>query len=208
MASVPIKFRCYRCSQLLGVARGKAGAVVACPKCSAELVVPEPSDAPPSPVLGGTAESRLGDLDAGVALDFLDIRPEDIRVEPGLAVAEVAERFPREPIAELDAVFEEESISVEIEGPPTAAQSSVAPPSKAAATLVQAPEGPPELPTIRLDGARRGAVGRKILEPSVRARDLVVPRSVVAAWSLLVLLAVAFAFLTGLLAGHFIWRVH
>jgi hypothetical protein len=41
-----------------------------------------------------------------------------------------------------------------------------------------------------------------------RARDLVLPRSVVASWSLFVLLAQALAFLAGLLAGHYIWRVH
>jgi hypothetical protein len=41
-----------------------------------------------------------------------------------------------------------------------------------------------------------------------RTRDLVLPRSVVASWSLFVLLAQALAFVAGLLAGHFIWRVH
>jgi hypothetical protein len=42
----------------------------------------------------------------------------------------------------------------------------------------------------------------------VRARDVVLPRSVVLAWSLFVLLALAAAFGAGLLAGHFVWRVH
>jgi hypothetical protein len=35
-----LKFRCYRCNQLLAVAPSKAGAVVSCPKCKAELQVP------------------------------------------------------------------------------------------------------------------------------------------------------------------------
>jgi hypothetical protein len=42
----------------------------------------------------------------------------------------------------------------------------------------------------------------------VRTRDIVLPRSVVATWSLLVLLAQALAFVAGLLAGHYVWRVH
>src|SRR5712672_3502858 len=45
MAVVPLKFRCYQCNGLLGVSRSKVGAVVSCPKCGAELIVPEPVDA-------------------------------------------------------------------------------------------------------------------------------------------------------------------
>jgi hypothetical protein len=41
-----------------------------------------------------------------------------------------------------------------------------------------------------------------------RARDVVLPRSVVLAWSLFVLLALALAFGAGLLAGHYIWWVY
>ena len=41
MAGPKIKFRCYQCNQLLGVAHSKAGKVVACPKCATELVVPD-----------------------------------------------------------------------------------------------------------------------------------------------------------------------
>jgi hypothetical protein len=37
-----LKFRCYRCNQLLGATPNKAGSVVTCPKCSAELLIPVP----------------------------------------------------------------------------------------------------------------------------------------------------------------------
>jgi hypothetical protein len=43
--------------------------------------------------------------------------------------------------------------------------------------------------------------------PTTRARDITLPRSVVTAWSLFVLLALGMAFAAGLLAGHFLWRV-
>ena len=42
MAIERLKFRCYRCNQLLGATPNKAGAVVTCPKCSAELLIPTP----------------------------------------------------------------------------------------------------------------------------------------------------------------------
>jgi hypothetical protein len=41
---------------------------------------------------------------------------------------------------------------------------------------------------------------------SLRSRDVQLPRTAVVAWSTLVLLAQVFAFLAGLLVGHFVWR--
>jgi hypothetical protein len=42
MAIERLKFRCYSCNQLLGATPNKAGSVVTCPKCSAELLIPIP----------------------------------------------------------------------------------------------------------------------------------------------------------------------
>ena len=42
MAIERLKFRCYSCNQLLGATPNKAGSVVTCPKCSAELLIPVP----------------------------------------------------------------------------------------------------------------------------------------------------------------------
>jgi hypothetical protein len=39
---MPIRFRCAYCSQLMGIARRKAGTVVSCPKCHGQVVVPHP----------------------------------------------------------------------------------------------------------------------------------------------------------------------
>src|ERR1700730_13741741 len=38
--SMPIRFRCAYCNQLLGIARRKAGTVVRCPTCAGQVVVP------------------------------------------------------------------------------------------------------------------------------------------------------------------------
>src|SRR5262249_39704222 len=43
MISMPIKFRCVYCEQLLGIARRKAGTVVKCPKGAGQLSVPAPA---------------------------------------------------------------------------------------------------------------------------------------------------------------------
>ena len=39
---MPIRFRCSNCNRLLGIARRKAGAMVACPHCQLSVRVPEP----------------------------------------------------------------------------------------------------------------------------------------------------------------------
>ena len=55
MSSASITFRCYQCGKLLGASPAKAGSVVACPKCKAELLVPAPASAtqPQAPAPGG-----------------------------------------------------------------------------------------------------------------------------------------------------------
>jgi len=40
MAIERLKFRCYRCNQLLAAAPSKAGTVVSCPKCQTDLLIP------------------------------------------------------------------------------------------------------------------------------------------------------------------------
>src|SRR5438270_499892 len=46
MAEGPLKFRCYQCNQLLGVPPKRAGSVIACPRCGADLLVPRPESGP------------------------------------------------------------------------------------------------------------------------------------------------------------------
>jgi hypothetical protein len=82
--------------------------------------------------------------------------------------------------------------------PPLAAPAPVAPPAPIAAAAETV------VPPIRVE--RPSLVTERTT--SLRARDIVLPRSVVATWSLLVLLAQALAFFAGLLAGHYVWRVH
>jgi phage FluMu protein Com len=93
-----VKFRCYRCNQLLAVAPSKVGAIVACPKCTADLVVPG-AESPPkgearaqtrSPATADAGEPAasssplpgfFGDAPPEIPSDVADLRPEDLRVE-------------------------------------------------------------------------------------------------------------------------------
>jgi hypothetical protein len=229
MAGMPIKFRCYQCNQLLGVSRSKAGKSVNCPKCGTGLVVPDAGEVPAGsvgPAAGEATPAFLADLDAGVPLEIADIRPEDIRVQtddtwrlppiavdasrPASAPAPPAAPAPSPPAApELPAFLESLAPAARAGGSATYDRTSVptplvAPaPAPAAASAPTSAAAEPVVPPIRLETPSL-ATERM---PTPRARDIVLPRSVVATWSLLVLLAQALAFLAGLLAGHYVWRV-
>ena len=79
--------------------------------------------------------------------------------------------------------------------------------SRSLPRLAPAPEPRSVVPPIQID-ARPVAARPTRTPPPPRPRDLILPRSVVTAWSLFVLLALGFAFFAGLLAGHFVWKVH
>jgi hypothetical protein len=216
MAGVPVKFRCYRCNTLLGVSRSKIGSVIACVKCGTELVVPDPDEAPVSEasVSAESTPSSLAEpslqsapaLDVGIPLAIKDIRPEDIRIEVDVPWEPlVPSSPPSEPaIGPLQTEF-----SPEPEPEPTPVPAAPEPIS--AARIVPPPEPPrpvvepePVVPKIEVEAV---SIRRERSTPG-RPRDLTLPRTVVAFWSLFVLIAQALAFVAGLLAGHYLWRVH
>ncbi|MFO0908222.1 MAG: hypothetical protein U0794_07660 [Isosphaeraceae bacterium] len=235
----PIKFRCGRCKQLIGVARSKAGTVVSCPKCDASLVAPAADE--PRPAAPATVEEQLpaeateGDVasepepglpfevappderpDDALPLETLAIQIEDIQVEPGVRELYPAQRPPRpyrpappRPESELRAAprppaSRSATTQGAVSAPPTPIEQPDIPPD-----LSQIPTPTPqvEVPNLTIETSVSEGRRARLPEPS-RSRDIVLPRSVVASWSFLVLLAVSFAFVAGLLAGHYLWRVH
>jgi phage FluMu protein Com len=74
--SMPIRFRCAYCNQLLGIARRKAGTVVRCPTCSGQVVVPT--------VKNGSDEKspQAGDLPVFERSDFEDLLNDQAVVQP------------------------------------------------------------------------------------------------------------------------------
>ena len=97
MAAERLKFRCYRCSQLLSVSPNRAGTVVSCPKCKADLLIPAGESQPEADALGCArnlvetrsktevdlrrrpdAEARAGaEVESGTGETAEPARPED-----------------------------------------------------------------------------------------------------------------------------------
>ena len=268
MAIERLKFRCYSCNQLLGATPNKAGAVVTCPKCSAELLIPVPElraddgpevqtrspgsstvkpksepelTAPPDAVAAATAiqpaprrapaATYLDELAGVLPPDLIDLKPEDLRVEAEFF--ESLSRQPQAPVIREPAAwppaetllsdFATESYASPSHTRPVVETSSAPAPPMGTSFLTQtvdlAPR-PPELPPPGqvLASAETALLGTSIeiehptiLPPGTEIRrvsEIILPASVVLAWSLFVLLAITLSFVAGLLMGHFLWKTH
>jgi hypothetical protein len=239
-----LKFRCYRCNQLLAVSPNKVGATVSCPKCKADLVVPgaePPPKGEPRPRTSGKGPAAagagpddltsksvplpgfLGEMDTAVPAEVADLRPEDLRVE-----AEFFANLTRKPpdANPIPASIVSDPVSSDLATPPTPPPPMPPPPIPEIASPVRPPEvfsvatepaaviprvaatspafAPVELvvPPIEIETTSLRAPAT---EPRI-VHEVILPASVVLAWSLFVLAAIALSFLAGLLVGHFLWR--
>ncbi len=92
---MPIRFRCRHCNQLMGIARRKAGTMVSCPTCRAQVLVPmEDEEAHPQPLGGAVAPPLFerSDFEA-----FLDNPPEPPVPAPPPASSPFAPTMPPSP---------------------------------------------------------------------------------------------------------------
>ena len=247
-----LKVRCYRCNQLLAVAPNKAGAVVACPRCQAELLIPRPepqqpaeeadpsiaalksgtfpalmpvTESPPSRREGAESASFLDEIAAIIPPEVAALRPEDLRVEAEVFESITRPTTPTTPSPDDPFLFPGPKSAADFIPPaPTdepaapgsgeipAFLASVGPAAGSAGTAaappplpvsVPAPDTNVVVPPIRL--------APEEIRPTVDAeprgiREVVLPASVVLAWSLFVLSAIPMAFLAGLMIGHFLWK--
>jgi phage FluMu protein Com len=244
-----LKIRCYRCNQLLAVAPSKAGTVVACPKCKADLLIPKPgppAEEPTDPSVvglksetfpslapvtesttgrgGPPSASYLDEIAALIPPEVASLRPEDLRVE-----AEVFEAITRQPSppppAEDPFSLPAALTAADFSPPPVAVEPAPAPPEEVPAFLTTtgatygasgAAQAPPPLPIPATAPESAVVVPPIRLEPEAirptaaaeprTIREVVLPASVVLAWSLFVLAAIPMAFLAGLMIGHFLWK--
>jgi hypothetical protein len=243
LAGERLKFRCYQCNQLLASAPGKAGSIVSCPRCKADLVVPAPdSPAPGDPqsssvgkasaastsTLSPPRPAGLGDLDeaaAAIPADLIDLRPEDLRVEAEFFRGVTrAPELPREPepapwvgqpattpdtgpepgVSVTPATFPPEVDRLAPAAPPPTFFSPPAPVTSTSAAP-RRPLLPPvslEIPPIEIDTPSLRTTDREL--PPLR--EVVLPASVVLAWSLFGLIGIATSFIAGLMVGHYFWR--
>jgi hypothetical protein len=221
-----LKFRCYRCNQLLAVVGSKAGSIVACPKCQADLVVPQPDS--PAAVNGPSGEQRatnagalpafLQNIDSEIPADLADLRPEDLRVEAevfaNLSHSSAAATSTATASADADSPYEVQTVSRRASASPAPSTSRAQPASFSPREIDAAAEpreaqlsstimvSEPIVPPIEIDTPALLAPAHT---PRV-VREVVLPASVVLAWSLFVLIAIALAFVAGLMVGHFLWK--
>ena len=231
-----LKFRCYRCNQLLAVAPSKVGAIVACPKCKADLVVPGAESPPkgeprprtkvPDAVEPGSSDplskspspNFLGEPYTEIPPDVADLRPEDLRVEAAF-FAQLT-RKPPDPNPVPASSVPEPVLSNFAPPPPIPTPnpeiaSPVRPPevfSVAAEPVAITPRLVPTPPAFAPVDSVVPPI--EIETSSLRApatepriiHEVILPAAVVLAWSVFVLAAIALSFLAGLLVGHFLWR--
>ncbi len=181
--------------------------MVNCPKCATQVVVPAESESlaeAPSPRAGSQAaatatapappssQAATSEETPWIPREVLEIEPEDIRVELGINLDRP--RTPPSPPKPPEVLARPvPELTVESLAASPAGCSAAPPPEPVVVPPIQIPPQP--------------IVESRAL-PVAQRRDVVLPRSVVATWSLSMLLGLTLAFFAGLLAGHFIWKVH
>ena len=268
MATERLKFRCYRCNQLLAVAPSKAGTVVSCPKCQADLLIPggeprargdgenrakaeveartgveteAPARAEAEPRARAEAAAILGSSQvppkpAPVPLFMGDDRGRDPTRSRRPATRGPASRGRvfREPDPPATAGHDRRSGSLAGARIPHTRRSH---PSRSRLRLPSSlprrprassgrphrslclPETADRVPRPSERPSRPDEVSSigpqiEIEPPSIlppgteirRVSEVVLPASVVLAWSLFVLAGIALAFVAGLMMGHFLWK--
>ncbi len=176
MAVERLKIRCYQCNQLLAVAPNKAGTVVACPKCKADLLIPRletPSKAdgqsddpslatnPSSSVKVSASASGsssvgepspfLAEIAAVIPPEVAALRPEDLRVEAEFfeALTNQPPMTPRPDPFQFPESFSPEAVPPPPEAPEPSEPAFVS--SYAPAPIVPTPgpiAAPPPLPQV------------------------------------------------------------
>ncbi len=116
---MPIKFRCQKCRQFLGISRSLAGQVVDCPTCGRATRVPNLDGSrkpiPAKPELDKADSSLLNALDQLAELGTAPAKPKNGSVsDSAAAVAEPAEPIPAEPLKPI-AVVDPPTVAVDSE---------------------------------------------------------------------------------------------
>lgn len=200
-----IRFRCARCNASLKIAGAKAGSRVACPKCGLELVIPET----PSPELAGQP---------------IAVEPPRVELIPAGAPEAVAVAVPVAPLLAASPSPEPAPAGVGFlnldlrldDSPTTNRQSRKAEPKPAPATPQPAPAPQPQpaasapvaavaTPIIAASSGEVAVAPLRSERGSLRTRDVVIPRAAVVGYTTFAILGLFFAFLAGLLIGHFLW---
>lgn len=206
-----IKFRCDRCGQLLGVSPSRAGRPVKCPKCGAGLLVPSPGD-PEIPSASTDTTNAPGEPSSSPSsgfFDAVDLDQDDLRNLFPVDAGEDQDGDKAPPLLSDPETNEDEANDTALVSIPPER-----PEQRRQGPIIEEVGGTGPESISALFAERSGPEGRSAeLEPWASAgsrprgaRDVLVPRMALLAWSLFVLLALFLAFLAGLLVGHFVWK--
>lgn len=91
---MPIRFRCVYCNQLLGIARRKAGKIVACTSCGGQLIVPE-ADAGSASANPANSDARTEGPHVAFEQSDFDAVLESAAPNPSAVVSPPAPPLPR-----------------------------------------------------------------------------------------------------------------
>ena len=203
-----IRFRCYRCSKLLGTTTARAGKTTTCPNCKADLIVPEPDDSEKA-ALAEATRALIPDLDAAPSRP--DGGPEPAsRHDPTFSWEELDTAIFQAPGGpspiDLPISFappepspaSEPSSTPPVEPSPT--PEPTAPPVEPAIPKVStAPEHIPEI-AVTPDLVRTDRASRR------RPNEVILTQSVITSWAVFMLMALGISFVAGLFVGHFVWK--
>jgi hypothetical protein len=162
---------------------------------------------------------------------LIDLRPEDLRVEAEFfesltrrsQTPVVRDPAPWPPAESMAPTFASEKFAVPFPTPIVVETAGVPPPPLGPPLLTEtvdlAPrpaESPAPGPASSRTIAAAAGTAIEIEHPTImpagteirRVSEVVLPASVVLAWSLFALLGIALSFVAGLLMGHFLWKVH
>lgn len=181
-----MRFRCLACKKLLGVSQAKVGQSISCPICGTKQVVPPP---------------RVEDIDE------LETASSGIWAAEEKSVTSATAEFPSLLVEELNFDDEDDVKREAVPAPSSSSSPSRPAPLPDLGAIFPAVQVDPL--SIRPQAPPAPAPAAPLPDetmPRPRARDVVMPRTVMIAWSLFMLLALALAFLSGLLTGHFLWR--
>lgn len=174
-------FRCPHCRKLLGASRSRVGTAIACPRCGHDLTVPEPDGVVPEPPTTPSGETP------------------SLAPPASAAGRATGERSPSPPPA-FEAFFPQ----LELRDDPFALRSAASDrlhriplPTRTGSTSGSDP-GDPASSSSEQVPAPAGT-------PTARRNDVILPRTALILWSLIVLLSLVATFAAGLLAGHFLW---
>ncbi len=187
-----LRFRCMHCGQLLGASRSKAGRWVNCPACETETLVPKRSEEPEP-----NDQSSLSPISAESSSNTT---PPTTSSPSMPTVGEMS-------TVEINAIpatmNDVEAISQALIGNKAAPRRAVAAIGELPTELETREQLKYEATTSSTKAHNKNTMA--LATTLTRRRDVLMPRTAVIAWSLVALLAIGLAFLSGLLIGHYLW---